>query len=114
MQNGATARNNSRLYSGPCIVHFPFKKINKYLHLFYTQCTKLCSAALCIVLCRQFITMGFGGSKTHLAETFCASQKLDSLTLNHGKMRSICCNINMKIIFVHQHPGNTQYGGVTI
>lgn len=30
-------------------------------------------------------------SYTHLAETFCLSQNLDSLTLNHGKILSICC-----------------------
>lgn len=32
--------------------------------------------------------------KTHLGETLRISQNLDSFTLYHGKVRSICCNNN--------------------
>lgn len=40
---------------------------------------------------------------TYLAETFFLSQNLDSLTLNHGKIRSICWNRNIQLNFVIDH-----------
>lgn len=41
------------------------------------------------VICTTSCT-DYAAIDTHLAETFCLSQNLDSFTLNHGKIRSIC------------------------